>query len=96
MQLSGSGVIASSLSLLICTQNPARCQAEIPSIAPPEIVEPPLPETASVLNFETGQVLPPEYMGDLTAYAFWVSQPPGELSPNLGDGRPGQAAALSG
>ena len=37
----GSGVFASSSSLLIRTHNRARYQAEIPLIAPTEIVEPP-------------------------------------------------------
>jgi hypothetical protein len=39
--VSGSGVFASSSSLLIRTHNRARYQAEIPLIAPTEIVEPP-------------------------------------------------------
>ena len=40
--MSGSGVFASSSSLLIRTHNRARYQPEIPLIAPTEIVEPPL------------------------------------------------------
>ncbi len=38
--VSGCGVFASSLSLLIRTHNRARCQAEMPPIAPSEIMEP--------------------------------------------------------
>ena len=46
--MSGSGVFASSFWLLIRTHNRARCQAEIPLIAPSEIVEPSLPPAAVI------------------------------------------------
>ena len=50
-------MFASSFWLLIRTHNRARCQAEIPLIAPSEIVEPSLIDKRMVLGSEQNRIL---------------------------------------